>query len=214
MTEISAERIIQQLNLEDSKIISVYQFGSRVYGTNNEKSDYDVAIVIDGSFPNKKNTLKYDNDFDVNFYSRTEFLQKIERHDLKILEHIFLPQQYILLNRHDFTNDFKPDYKKLLVSVPEEVNECLVNAKSAFNQNQMLKGKKKGFHAIRFSMIGNQLALNGRIHDYTVANEEFKKLMKTKFNNADEFEQYISKIVKPLMNMFKKTCQEKIRQNK
>jgi predicted nucleotidyltransferase len=211
MATVSAEQLIQQLNLDDNRVVNIYQFGSRVYGTSNDKSDYDVSIVLDGSFPNKKNTLKYDNDFDVNFYSRAEFLQKMDEHYMNILEHLYLPQQYILLHRHDFANDMKLDLKKLAKAVPDTVQECMTNAKTLFNQNQMLKGKKKAFHAIRFIMLATQLAEHGRITDYTVANEEFSKLMKKKFSNVDEFEQYVNKIVRPLVTAFKKTCQDNTR---
>lgn len=42
--------VLSVFSLERANVLCVYLFGSRVYGTFNEKSDYDYVIVVeDGS---------------------------------------------------------------------------------------------------------------------------------------------------------------------
>ena len=52
----SAEELIKEWDLKEELVLCIYLFGSRVYGTNNEKSDYDfVFIVRDEYAPDMEN---------------------------------------------------------------------------------------------------------------------------------------------------------------
>lgn len=74
-------------------ILNVYPFGSRVYGTNAENSDYDFIVVVDSTEFSKIDGLEFfiDSNFiNVTIYSKVAFQQKIDEHEISCLECLYL----------------------------------------------------------------------------------------------------------------------------
>ena len=67
--------------------IKVYQYGSRVYGTNKPDSDYDFIVITENE-PNQTN-YTWDN-IDVTVYSIKSFQDRIDRHEISALGNTIL----------------------------------------------------------------------------------------------------------------------------
>jgi predicted nucleotidyltransferase len=154
MTE-NSDNLIHLLKLNPNEIVNIYQYGSRVYGTFNQKSDWDYTIIMKGSSYNQKNTLKYEN-FDVNFYNDKEFEMLISEHSINALEYIFLPVKFTPVLKKDFKKNFKLDKQKLVFSVNKTVKETMKSAETHWNLNKFHLSKKKIFHSIRFVCLGSK----------------------------------------------------------
>jgi predicted nucleotidyltransferase len=198
----NSDQLIHILKLNPNEIVNIYLYGSRVYGTFNQKSDWDYTIIMKGSSYNQKNTLKYDN-FDVNFYNEKEFESLILEHSINALEYIFLPLKFVPVSKKDFRKDFKLDKQKLVSSVNKVVNETMKSAETHWNLNKFHLAKKKIFHSIRFVLFGIQILKKNEIYDYEEANGYFKELMKEKFNSFDETKEKYLKILKKLLGELK-----------
>lgn len=203
---VTAGEVLSELNLEESKVLNIYQFGSRVYGTNNDKSDFDVAIVFDGYFPAKKNTLTYGK-FDVNFFSLKEFTELMEQHKMNILENVFAPRANVLLEKVDFRAMFKLDKVKLKDTLKFTVEECITTANRLWDEGVFMKAKKKVFHAIRFTVLATQIARHGTIQNISEANGVFRDLMKARMNTREEFQKFYNPILSQAVNAFKSACE-------
>ena len=51
---ITLEEVVQKSGLHPSRIHNVYVFGSRIYGTASDKSDYDVLVIANTPYPEKE----------------------------------------------------------------------------------------------------------------------------------------------------------------
>ena len=93
------------MNLNDENILNVYCYGSEVYNCKNVSSDNDYIIVIsdDSVYPEQ---LKIDNN-DYSIYSESKFRELIQRHEISVLECLFLDPKFIVkeIIKFNFTLD-------------------------------------------------------------------------------------------------------------
>jgi len=145
----------------------VYKYGSRVYGTNTEKSDYDyVAITNDDSEGSYTG-----NNFDITVYSKKAFQEKINNHEISALECLWLD------NNIDDMFSFTLDKEMLRDSISAKVSHCWVKGKKKIvvgsvppKENDKYIGLKSIFHAFRICDYGCQIAEFGKIVEYDRAN--------------------------------------------
>ena len=140
----TVDKLLSLIKLEPTDIVNLYQYGSRVYGTFNEKSDWDYTVIVKGNSYSQKNTLKYEN-FDINFYGKTEFEKEISEYSLKALELIFLPSNFVPIQNIDYKKNFKKDSKKIAKSVIEISKASWKSSEIHWNLNKFHKAKKKFF---------------------------------------------------------------------
>ena len=151
------------IDLGDPNILNVYRFGSKVYGTYNSKSDEDYIVVT------KEKVISSDVNF--TFLTNKEFDLSLQNHDIQVLECLNLPKQHIL--KEELSFNYTIDKGKLRVSI------------STISSNSWVKGKKKLtvlgdynsylatksiFHSLRILDYGTQLALHGKIQDFSSMN--------------------------------------------
>ena len=129
--------IIKELNLEDEKIINCYHYGSYVYNTHTEKSDFDFIIIYKNDNNeilelNKRNNVNYENinannqsdgiwskdeQIQATIYSHSKFIEMIKEHKIEALESIFLNNKYKLKETIDYKKYFELDLDKLRRSI-------------------------------------------------------------------------------------------------
>lgn len=168
--------ILKNCHLLDSNIINVYPFGSRIYKTDSEESDYDFVIVANTdknlfslSVPNHK--------LNIHIYSQESFKDQLNKHKIVALECYFLPKQFMLKNSSEF--QFKLNENVLRSSIEEKIVKDLVKAKKRLEleelgdnkQISIFYGKKSFFHAIRTIDFGSQIIKHGKIIDYSSCND-------------------------------------------
>jgi predicted nucleotidyltransferase len=126
------KKLFIELKLKEEEIINIYITGSRVYGTFNSNSDYDLVILIKNNEENKETEMKnqysninIDNEikFDIDVFNEYTFLKELNNFYIKILECISLQQKdyekYIIIynKKYDHPNydsyQFRKSIRKL-----------------------------------------------------------------------------------------------------
>ncbi len=185
--EYFLERIKTEIGINP---ISVFSYGSRVYGTNTENSDYDFIVVTED---NKEYLDSYgtaDGIVNCSVYSRETFLEFVKQQKIQILECLFLDDDKILLNSEIW--NFELDLMLLRKNISSSSSNSWVKAKKKLIDGEIYIAQKSLFHSLRIPVFGKQIAAKGKIYDYSEANyiwEEIKgldtdwDLWKSKFQN-------------------------------
>lgn len=146
----------------------MFLFGSRVYGTHDENSDWDYVVVLP---PGDIKTESHYNDGRVHYqiYSYDEFMLKINAHDIMALECISLDHHV----SKQLITKFTLNKNVLRESISTIANNSWVKAKKKLTVSgdyDKKAGMKSAFHSIRILEFGIQVAQYGKITDFTVAN--------------------------------------------
>lgn len=106
-----------------NNIINAYCYGSKVYGTQNGKSDDDFIFVL------KDRTRPHflSDKINVTYYSTTEFIRLAEAHEISILECLFLPEFFKL--KENLKLKFVLDKSLLRKSISAKASNSFVKAK-------------------------------------------------------------------------------------
>ena len=104
---MEAERICELLKLDYSKVLNIYPYGSKIYGTNDEFSDSDYVIVFKSSLlPSgafRDNAISSDDRTVQGVcYSRSGFIDAINNYEITALECIFLPEDKVVQKKMNF----------------------------------------------------------------------------------------------------------------
>lgn len=176
------ENIKKLFSLKDYDIISIFPYGSRVYGTNSEKSDHDfIAIFKDGTVTDEF-ALEKDK-YNIHTYNYSSFVKLIEKHKIFALECISLHKNKLLCDRKNF--DFKLNIGTLRSSISEKASHSWVKAKKKFEvekDKNIYIAKKSLFHSFRIIDFGKQIANHGKIVDFSSVNNLWFEIL----NNPSE----------------------------
>ena len=171
-------KILEAAKMHPSRAKNIYVFGSRVYGTNTEVSDWDIVIVGNNSVDSIE--IKHEV-FNIHVYTPKKFQEDLDWHMPKNLECVMAPEWAKLKQEIDF---------KLVIDLPK-----LRHAVSHVSSNSWVKAKKKLtiadeyqigvkslFHAIRIPMFGAQIAATGLIGDFGCANWIWNRITQREWN--------------------------------
>lgn len=184
---------------------NIYLYGSHVYGTNNEYSDKDYICVNENQ---KEDVIQKNiNGNDFNIYSLNHFKEKLENHDITILECIFLNDNF--KEKEEIKLEFILNKTKLRDSISKTSSNSFVKAKKKLTIEKDLDpliAKKSLFHSLRILIFGIQIAEKGKIYDYTEANKYYKEIFKDNFNNWEQYKEKYQPIYNTLKTKFKIVC--------
>lgn len=142
----------EKYDIDPSKLLAVYDFGSTLYDCNTENSDIDLVAVVNMK---KNEVLEYKSDkLDIQFISDDYMKNLIDNHHIIALECI------------SQNTNFPLDKYKLRRSISSVVSNSYVKAKKKISQGDLYIGQKSFFHSIRILDLGIQLAETGKI-DFT-----------------------------------------------
>ena len=186
------EEILKRTGLNDSEIVNVYSYGSRVYGNFRKDSDYDFIVIVN----NKKTDQFSDNLINVNFFTPEGHQHRLNEHEISALECFFLDEIFILKNTRNYT--FKLDLSKLRHALCAKSSNSWVKAKKkltieiekGIEENPEDVGKKSLFHSFRIIEFGKQIAQSNKITDYGCSNDLFKEIMYSYSDWNNLFEGY------------------------
>jgi predicted nucleotidyltransferase len=163
------------INTNDN-IVSLYQYGSQVYGTSNPQSDMDMIMVVkDLNGVTNQSDL---SDIDITIYDMEGFQNQINAHEISVLECVFLPEDKILKNQKEW--DFILDLPTLRKACSAKSSNSWVKAKKKLiveEDYNLYVGQKSAWHAIRILQFGQQIAINSKIIDYSSANEFLHRII-------------------------------------
>lgn len=165
--------------LKDENVISLFKYGSHVYGTNNEHSDNDLIMVVINGTTLSDEFLKNFNQFgDLTIYDESEFQNQINNHEISVLECLFLDKKDIYKNNKDW--NFNLNLQTLRSSISGKASNSWVKAKKKFivekDYNPYI-GQKSAWHALRILNFGTQIATFGKINNYQELTPLYKDIL-------------------------------------
>jgi len=172
--KMKAEEICEALGIDQSKILNIYPYGSRVYGTAKEWSDYDYVIVFKSTLPSgafKDNAISSKNKMiQGTCYSRAGFIDALNNYQISALECFFLPEDKIIQKKMNFS--LKPlDKRALVKNIIATASSCWHNAILSHQNDNEEFAKKNVYHAIRILHFGLQILRDGKITNYGRMND-------------------------------------------
>jgi predicted nucleotidyltransferase len=178
------EEILSVAKMHPLRVKNIYLFGSRVYGTNTDLSDWDIIIVGNNSV----DSLEIKSDLlNIHIYTPKKFQEDLDWHMPKNLECFFSPQWTRL--KEDIKFEFKLDLAKLRHAISHVSSNSWVKAKKKLTvADEYQIGIKSLFHSIRIPMFGTQIANFGEIRDFKCANSIWNKICEKEWNwdNLDQ----------------------------
>lgn len=182
---------------------AVYPYGSRVYGTAQEHSDWDYVVIRE----NAKDGEIRPGLINLKMMSPAHFQKLLDEHRITALECFFLPEDKVL-RKPSKPWVFKLDKKTLRRSISEKSSHSWVKARKKFispynRANEMERGKKSLFHSLRIIMFGIQIARDGHISDYSEANYIFEDIMTDPSISWENYEKQWKKARNELLTKFR-----------
>lgn len=199
---LNIDTISKAANIRPENILNMYLYGSRVYKCNNDQSDFDVIAVC-----NVGEAVKdvRENNLDITVYNIYEFEKQISKHEISVLECLFLPEDCII--KQDKKFDFVLSLPLLRCSISAKSSNSFVKAKKKMTVEKDLDlyvGQKSLFHCLRIIKFGTQIAKYRKIIDYTEANNYWNEMMFDSIITWELYKKRYQPIYNSLMTEFRK----------
>ena len=164
--------IILNSGLHPKRVHNIYVFGSRVYSTHSESSDWDIIMVANNSV--EAIELKLDK-YNIHIYTPDKFKEDLEWHRINNLECIYAPTWAKLQENTTYNLDI--NFPKLRHATSHISSNSWVKCKKKLEIGDYHTGIKSIFHSLRIPMFATQVATKGTIYDFEVANLIWEKLI-------------------------------------
>ena len=191
---ITLDEVIEKSGLHPTRIINVYLFGSVIYGTSSDESDYDILIIA--KTPYDERELVVDN-FNMHILSMDRFLEGLKKHNIRNIECLF---STCLKEEIKITLDI--NIRGLRHSISHITANSYVKSKKKINQGDYHIGIKSLFHSLRIVMFGKQLVKNGSIYNFSEANYIWEDLI-SKIWTWDELDIKYKSLKNKLLSEFR-----------
>jgi predicted nucleotidyltransferase len=176
------EDIIEVLGIHPLKIKSIIIYGSQVYGTAHEGSDYDIVVTASQMMTHEEKRVNVNGaKLNIHVYTPDVFLAALNKHDIMNLECIFAPSWAILQEKEVLSREIV--VKRIIKNVLTQSQSSWFNGKMKIRDHNIEKGVKGIFHSMRMLMFASQIAEFGKITDFSVGNDLYKEMVE-----CDEFE--------------------------
>jgi len=167
---ITIDDIIKASGLHKSRVHNIYVFGSRVYETHSDNSDWDIIVVANNSVE----AIEIKSDlYNIHIYTPKKFQEDLDWHMPKNIECLFAPNWAKLQERINF--DFTLDVKKLRHATSHVSSNSWVKCKKKLEIGDYHTGIKSLFHSLRIPLFSTQLVNTSQI-DFTSANFIWNKI--------------------------------------
>ena len=185
-------------------VITMFYYGSSVYGTLTDKSDTDIVAIVDdeidlSEFTNGIWEYHLDN-IDYQFINESTFIEMVKNHHIVALEMFWLPQDKIIKGDvKKYEQYFKLDKWKLRQVISGIASNAFAKAHKKMTVEKdydLYRGQKSLFHSIRIMLFGIQIAKYGKIVDYQEANKYWKMI----YTMQDSPWQVYKETFKPIIN--------------
>lgn len=198
--------IIEQIKAFNYQILNIYQYGSRVYGCNNQNQNFDYIIIVKEDILEQHINI---GEIEATIYGENEFQKMIDEHEISVLECLFLPQEFIVKQTKKF--NFNLNLKKLRESLSKKSSNSWVKANKKFSIEKDFNpyiAKKSLFHSFRILNFGIQIAQYGKIINYQEINNLLYEILD---NPSEEWIDYKNKYqnsYNQLRSKFREICQK------
>lgn len=168
--------------------INIYEWGSRVYQTATEFSDWDYIAIVPDDFPEEPDQYEFGN-HTYNIEHESDWLAKLKRNSVEALECLSLSPKFIVKKTKSYPFTFNPDGARAAIS--ERASIAWVKGKKKLTIEKDFDwrgGKKSIWHSLRLYMFGTQCAQYGSIVDFTEANSYYNDIVVAKHGNTGKEE--------------------------
>jgi predicted nucleotidyltransferase len=186
------------------KAVSIYQYGSHVYGTAGPQSDFDIIMV--SPMEESYNQFHWQN-LNCTVFSIKEFEQRLIEHDITMLECMFLPCEFIVKDKRQY--NFEISKYVLRHSVSKKASNSFVKAKKKLTVEKSFNpyvAKKSLFHSLRIPIFGKQLAEFGKIVDYSAANHYWPQIRDCGHEDWSYYKKKYQPVFNNLMSDFRRVA--------
>jgi len=171
----TVQQIIEKVEIHPLKTRNIYLYGSRIYGTSNEDSDYDIILIGASLLEHSEKNLKIDGKrLNVHIITPDVFKRGLENHDIMNLECYFSPDWARLQEKEQLK--FVLNKKKLAKNIIAQSFNSWQGGKHRLNEGDNYRGLKSIFHSLKMLMFAIQILEHGKIIDYTSANYLHKEI--------------------------------------
>lgn len=205
------DSILKDFSLEDKFVINCYPYGSRVYGTNSFKSDYDFIIVVDNSQHDKDSMDSSYHNYNATIYSENSFNEQLNNHKIGAFECISLDKELCL--KHTKSFNIKINKNILRESISEKASHSFVKAKKKFEvekDKNIYIAKKSLFHSLRIINFGIQIAKNNKITDFSSSNYLWEEISNFESEDWNFYKSKYQKVFNELISEFRLLAPKKI----
>jgi predicted nucleotidyltransferase len=195
----TASEVISRSGFHPSRVKNIYVFGSQVYGTTTQKSDWDFIMIA--NTPNTSEEIKSE-DFNIHVVTQEHFLLNLKKHHSSSVEAYLAPSIFRL--KEDIQIDWVPNISSLRHSFSHISSNSWVKCKKKIQKGDYYIGIKSLFHSLRIPLFGIQIAQTGIIQDFSVANHIHDKLFSKQWswNELDtEFRELRNSILTDFRNI-------------
>jgi predicted nucleotidyltransferase len=167
------EKIKQELDKQKIQYKAIYLYGSQVYGTSTESSDWDFLVITFEKHKLNEDAFKYDKINSLTFETEEAFLNKLLEHDIRSLECIMSQPKYKMeVSEWQYKIDqFTLNLIKLRQNVSAKSSNSWVKAKKKIEvESEEYIGQKSLFHSLRMLDFAIQIASHKKIQNFGSSN--------------------------------------------
>ena len=163
LKETLLPRILEAAKIHPSRVKGCYVFGSRVYGTSSENSDWDIILIANA--PSYEVEVK-SGDLNIHIITPDVALKYAKDNHIKAIECIMAPEWAKII---DFPFDFTFKEDSFRHNISHTVSNSWVKCKKKLEQGDYYIGVKSLFHSLRIANFGIQYGSTGKI-DFSQCN--------------------------------------------
>lgn len=211
------EKVLKEIKDNEvpiEKILKVFIYGSRLFGTHHEKSDYDVGAIVDGFYGPLQGkhpeigksehlmSLK-ELDIEIHFYEKNFWQWKLDHNVVEAIASLSIPKELVLYESKDLKFKFELSLMRIKYQVDQFKGVHEKISFQLFRLKNFQKGKKIACHCVRAVKFGTQILDKGYVYDFHCTKKEFEILMSLK-DDLNEIQKEFYKIMHPLYLEFRK----------
>ena len=198
----TAQDIILHSGLHPKRVHNIYVFGSRVYKTHSDNSDWDIIMVANNSV--EAIELKLEK-YNIHIYTPDKFKEDLDWHRINNLECIYSPTWAKI--QENIKYDLDIDFPKLRHATSHISSNSWVKCKKKLEIRDYYTGIKSIFHSLRIPMFATQVATKRTIYDFEVANPIWEKLVSKEWT-WEELDNEFRELRNEILTDFRKVAEK------
>lgn len=190
---------------------AIYKYGSRVYGTFRDNSDYDYICI-----GKETKDTDYDN-VSIHSYTLDDFKLQLVKANISSLECFFLPEEHVIKPLDEKLN-YTLELNVLRHSISKASDQAFNKARKKFEspylndnldietqkEDERIRGMKSLFHSFRILDFGIQIAKYQKIIDYSSSNHIYNEIFESNYKDWNSYNQRWKKAHNVLSTEFRK----------
>jgi predicted nucleotidyltransferase len=197
-----------EINLENlinnPDVYNIYIFGSKLYGTSNDKSDTDYIVVASDNFGHNRETIEAGNT-SINIYSESTWSEMCEKMNINALECLSIRDKNFIIKE---TREY--NLSNNVIELRKSISSVVSNAWAKSHKKLTVEkdyspyiAKKSLWHCYRIILFGIQICEKGYIYDFSQANYLYNEIVENQSNEWDFYKRTYQESLNKLRTKFR-----------